>query len=89
MLRIWLIAMLAAAALVVVRDHDLLHRTDLIGHCASTTAPAGARGAWRACERGVLDGRPNLSQRSCRRQGRSGSVEFWSCPARVKSAAAG
>jgi len=89
MLRIWLIAMLAAAVLILVRDHDLLHRTGLVGHCTTTPAPAGAKGSWHACEKGLLDGRPDLSRESCRRQGRAGSVEYWSCPARVESARAG
>jgi hypothetical protein len=85
MLRIWLMAMLAAAVLVTVRDHDVLHRAGLIGHCTTTTAPPGAKGAWRACEKGRLDGRPDLAHQSCRRQGKSGSVEFWRCPVKGRS----
>jgi hypothetical protein len=83
MLRIWLLAMLAAAVLVIAKDHDVLHRSGLIGYCARTYAPPGSSGSWRACERGVLDGRPDLSRQSCRAQGRSGKVEYWRCPATV------
>jgi len=83
MLRLWLIAILAAGLLVVVRSHDLLHRTGLLGHCAVTHAPARAKGSWHSCERGVLDGRPDLSSDSCRPQGRAGTIEYWRCPARV------
>lgn len=89
MLRIWLMAMLAAAVLITVKDQDLLHRVGLIGYCTTTTAPRGATGAWRACEKGKLDGRPDLARQSCRRQGVSGSVEYWSCPAKVESGPAG
>jgi hypothetical protein len=85
MLRIWLMAMLAAALIVVVHDHDVLHRAGLIGYCTSSPRPAGTTGEWRACERGVLDGRPNLSRQSCRLRAQNGSVEYWSCPARVES----
>ena len=85
MLRIWLMAMLAAAVLVTVQDHDVLHRASLIGYCTTTTAPPGAKGAWRACEKGVLDGRPDLSRQSCSRRGLAESVEYWSCPAPVQS----
>jgi hypothetical protein len=85
MLRIWLMAMLAAALLVVVHDHDVLHRAGLIGYCTSSPRPAGTSGSWRACEKGVLDGRPDLSRNSCSRRGVSGHVEYWSCPARVES----
>jgi hypothetical protein len=81
MVRLWLIAMLAAGLLTVVRSHDLMHRTGLLGHCAMTQAPVGSRGSWRACNKGVLDGRPDLSKH-CRREGRSGSVDYWRCPGR-------
>ena len=90
MLRLWLMAMLAAAVLFTVKDQDLMHRAGLIGYCTNTTAPAGAKGAWRACEKGKLDGRPDLSRQSCVRKGHSGySVEYWSCPAKVKSGPTG
>jgi hypothetical protein len=36
MLRIWLMAMLAAAVLVVFQDHDILHRAGLVGYCTSS-----------------------------------------------------
>jgi hypothetical protein len=85
MLRIWLMAMLAAALIVVVHDHDVLRRAGLIGYCTSSPRPAGTTGEWRACEKGVLDGRPNLSRQSCRLRAQNGSVEYWSCPARVES----
>ena len=87
MLRIWLMAMLAAAVLGTVRDHDLLHRTGLIGYCTTTTAPHGAKGTWRACEKGAIDGRPNLTGNSCTRRGQSGKVEYWSCRTPVRSKA--
>jgi hypothetical protein len=89
MVRLWLLAMLVAVVLITVKDRDLLHRTGLLGHCSTTTAPPGAKGTWRACEKGKLDGRPDLSRKSCRRQGQSGSVEFWRCPAKVASGPVG
>jgi hypothetical protein len=85
MLRLWLIGMFAAAVIGVGWDHDLLHRSGLIGYCTSAPTPAGASGQWRACEKGVLDGRPDLSRQSCRPRARSGHVEYWSCPARVEA----
>ena len=87
MLRVWLMAMLAAAAIVAVRDHDVLHRAGLIGHCTSAPRPTGATGEWRACEKGVLDGRPNLSHESCHLRAQNGSVQYWSCPARLQASA--
>jgi hypothetical protein len=89
MLRIWLMAMLAAVVLVAVRDHDVLRRTGLVGYCTSAPRPAGAKGEWRQCRKGVLDGRPNLTGESCSLRGQNGSVQFWSCPAPVDSRALG
>jgi hypothetical protein len=88
-LRIWLMAMLAAAVLFTVKDQDLMHRAGLIGYCTATTPPPGGKGAWRVCEKGKLDGRPDLSRQSCVRRGHSGRVEFWSCPAKVDAGPTG
>src|SRR3954466_5576729 len=57
MLRIWLMAMCAAATLTVARDHQVLHRAGLVGYCTSAPRPAGTTGDWRACQKGTLDGR--------------------------------
>jgi hypothetical protein len=72
MIRIWLMAMLAAALLVVARNYDLMHRTHLLSSCTT-------HGAWSSCHRGLLDGRPEPSGRSCRRVTRSGSTDYWRC----------
>jgi hypothetical protein len=85
MRRIWLMAMFAAAMLVGVKDHDVLHRAGLVGYCTSSPRPAGTTGSWRACEKGVINGRPDLSRQSCSLRGQDGTVEFWRCPAKVES----
>jgi hypothetical protein len=74
MVRIWLLAVLAAAVIVAVRDHDVLHRAGLVGYCTSAPRPAGTTGDWRACKKGVLDGRPDLTRQSCRRRAASVSA---------------
>ena len=89
MVRIWLLAMFAAVMVVAVRDHNVLHRAGLVGYCKSSPRPVGTTGVWRACEKGVLDGRPDLSRQSCKRRGQDGSVEFWSCPAKVEAGLTG
>ena len=89
MIRIWLIAMLAAALLAVIRSYDLLHATGLLHSCSTIAAPAGRHGSWHSCHKGLLNGRADLSHNSCRRRGQDGSVEYWSCPAKVESAPTG
>ena len=89
MLRIWLMAMFAAAVLVVVKDHDVLHRAGLVGYCTTSPRPAGTSGSWRACQKGVIDGRPDLSRQSCSPRGQDGTVEFWRCPAKGESGPVG
>ena len=82
-------AMLAAAVLFTVKNQDLMHRAGLIGYCTTTTPPPGGKGAWRVCEKGKLDGRPDLSRQSCVRRSHSGRVEFWSCPAKIDAGPTG
>jgi hypothetical protein len=83
MLRLWLIAMLAAAALTVVRSHHLLHATGLLHSCQATAAPAGSGGTWRSCRKGLLNGRPDLRSERCRPVSTQGSREYWRCPSRI------
>lgn len=84
MIRIWLIAMLAAAFLVVARNTDLLHATGLLRSCSTVPAPAGRHGSWHSCRKGLLNGRTDLSKQACRSEGRAGSREYWRCPARLR-----
>jgi hypothetical protein len=81
MLRIWLMAMLAAALLMVVRSYDLAHRSGLLSSCSTIQAPAGHSGDWQSCRRGLLNGRPDLASERCQSKGRAGSREYWRCPA--------
>jgi hypothetical protein len=84
MIRIWLIAMLAAALLVVARNTALLHATGLLSSCSTVSAPPGRHGSWRSCRKGLLDGRADLSKDACRSEGRMGSRDYWRCPARLR-----
>src|SRR4051794_41558970 len=86
MLRIWLMAMCAAATLTVARDHQVLHRAGLVGYCTSAPKPAGTNGDWRAYQKGTLDGQPHLSRQACTRRGPGGKGEYRSCPTRIQSA---
>jgi hypothetical protein len=89
MLRIWLTALALAAALILTKELDAVHRTGLVGYCAATPTPAGATGYWRVCHRGWLSGRPDLSRDSCKRQGLAGKVEYWRCPEQIAAAPIG
>jgi hypothetical protein len=84
MIRIWLIAMLAAALLVVARNTDLLHATGLLHSCSTVSAPSGRHGSWHSCRKGLLNGRADLSKQACHSEGRAGSREYWRCPARLR-----
>jgi hypothetical protein len=79
-LRIFLVTALVAGGMFAVKDERLLARAGLVGSCSAVAAPAGHSGAWQACKPGRLEGRPNLSSRSCSPQGVVGKLEYWSCP---------
>ena len=85
MIRIFFAAAAIVAAMIVIKDGRLLAQAGLLGSCSGAQAPAGQTGAWEACRPGKLEGRPDLSRRSCTRQGVVGRVEYWRCPAPVGS----
>jgi hypothetical protein len=85
LLRVVIVALLAVAVMVAIKDGRLLREAGLTGSCASTVTPAGQSGYWAACKRGKLSGRPDLSRQSCVSRGLAGKVEYWRCPAPVGS----
>jgi hypothetical protein len=88
-LRIFAAAICVAAALVAVKNERLIQRAGLSGSCWAVSTPPGQSGEWRACQPGRLAGRPDLSRRSCTKQGLSGRLEYWRCPAPVESSPIG
>ncbi len=85
MLRIVMVAALALVAVSAAGGADLLERTHIVGRCAPIVAPAGEEGSWLACRAGVLEGRPDLSLKSCDRRGLVHDLELWRCPAPVSA----
>jgi hypothetical protein len=61
----------------------VLERARLTGSCSAVAAPAGDPAAWQACRSGRLEGRPDLTRRSCTSKSIVGDVEYWRCPAPV------
>jgi hypothetical protein len=88
-LRIFAAAVCIAAALVAVKKEHLVQRAGLSGSCSVVSTPPGQSGEWRACKAGRLAGRPDLHRDACTAQGLSGTLEFWRCPAPVKSSPIG
>ncbi len=80
MLRVFVLSLLVIAVMVAVKDGRVLARAGLVGSCAAVAAPAGQTGYWHACKEGKLEGRPDLSRKSCKSLGLVGTVEYWRCP---------
>ncbi len=85
MWRIFLIAALAAAAMYAIAHGDVLAKAQLVGRCTAVTAPVGDQAAWQSCRPGRLEGRPDLTKKSCTPAGFVGEAEMWRCPDRVVS----
>jgi hypothetical protein len=81
MLRILIITAAIAAAMFAVNDGRVLAKAGLVGSCTEVAAPLGDEGAWQACRAGRLEGRPDLSRKSCWPQAMVREVEYWRCPA--------
>jgi hypothetical protein len=81
MLRILLVAVVLAGAMFAVKEGRVLARTGLVGSCSAVAAPAGDTAEWRECRAGRLEGRPDLSRKSCTSEQVVGDVEYWRCAA--------
>ena len=85
MLKILLVSAAIAAAMFAIKDGRVLARAGLVGSCSSVAAPAGEAGVWQACRPGRLEGRPDLSRKSCTSRAVVGEIEYWRCPTAVAS----
>jgi hypothetical protein len=80
MLRILLASLFVLAVMVAIKDGRVLEQTGLVGSCSTVPAPGGQSGYWHACEKGRLEGRPDLTRKSCVSAGLVGTAEYWRCP---------
>ena len=86
--RIVVFAALVIALMVAVKDGRLLRSTGITASCSVVqTATDGTQ--LEACKAGKLEGRPDLSARSCTDEGLSGTYEYWKCPAALLESQAG
>ena len=85
MLRVFVLALAVFALMAAIKDGRLLNEAGLMGSCSAVAAPPGRSGYWEACRPGKLEGRPDLSRRSCERHGIVRDIEIWRCPARMAS----
>ncbi len=82
-MKLVLITVVIAAALVAAKQTSALERAELLSSCSEVAAPAGEETVWLACRAGRLDGQPDLSLKSCQPRGAARSFEYWSCPSRI------
>jgi hypothetical protein len=88
LLRVLVVAALAMALLVAVKNGHILKTTGLTGTCL--VARTNADGTQlEACRAGKLQGKPDLSADGCKDVGAQGPYEYWHCPAAVASQANG
>jgi len=84
LVRICAVGAVIFAVMVAIKDGRVLRAAGLTGSCAIVqTASDGTQ--VEACRPGKLQGRPDLTRDSCKDAGRSGSVDYWRCPAAVAS----
>lgn len=88
MLRILLVTAAIAGTMFAVKDGRILARAGLLGSCSAVAAPAGDVAAWHACRAGRLEGRPDLSRKSCTSEAVVERLEYWRCPTPIAAAVA-
>jgi hypothetical protein len=80
LLRVVVVAALALAVMVAVKNGHILRTTGLTGTCI--VARTNADGTQlEACRAGKLQGQPDLSPDGCKSVGTEGAYEYWHCPA--------
>ena len=85
--RVLIVAVVAVAAMVAVKDGRVLRSSGLTGSCSLVqVAPDGT--SWNRCVSGKLEGRPDLTNKSCTSEGVDGKYELWHCPAALAATAA-
>ena len=80
-----MVTALLAGLMAVIADGRLIERAGLVGHCTTADGPVSDSGARQACRAGWLEGRPDLSNKSCVSEAIRNDVEYWLCPASVVS----
>ena len=85
MRRIFVIAALAGATMFAIADGRVVAESGLVATCTVVAAPFGDDATWQSCRAGLLEGYPDLTKRSCTRQGLAANAEVWRCPAAVGS----
>jgi hypothetical protein len=81
------IAVLVLAVMIAAKDGRLPRAAGLTASC-QVARQASDGSQLVACRSGVLDGRPDLTKRSCTPAGTTGTYEYWRCPAGQEAAPA-
>ena len=68
------------AAMIAAKDGRLPRAAGLTGTCLVARQTADG-GQLVACRSGALEGRPDLTRRSCTIAGTEGTYQYWRCPA--------
>jgi hypothetical protein len=82
-IRIAVVTALIAGSMAVVADGRLIERAGLVGRCTAVAGTGDESASWQACRPGLLEGRPDLSKKSCVKKTIREDVEYWLCPANV------
>jgi len=79
------IAVLVLAVMIAAKDGRLPRAAGLTASCiVARQASDGSQLV--ACRPGILEGRPDLTRRSCAPAGTTGTYEYWKCPSAQQAA---
>jgi len=88
LIKILLVGALVFAGMLIIKDGRFLARAGLTATCSQAFARNGQDEVVQACNRGRLEGYPDLTEKSCVAIGIKHRVEYWRCPAPVVSSQA-
>jgi hypothetical protein len=78
--KIFLVAVMIVALMVVAQDQRWGERAGIVGTCAATAPPRSSPGGyWYACKQGLMNGYPNLEADTCSSAGIVQHRQIWNC----------
>ena len=80
MFKLAVIVAFFVTAMVAAKETTVLQRAGLFSSCSAVPGQAYGSVPLQACSPGKLDGRPDLSRKSCASRGIVAEVEYWACP---------
>jgi hypothetical protein len=85
LLKILIVGALAIGLMAVIRDGRVLKDTGLLSTCSPVIVNGSPDPMQQVCQKGRLDGYPDLTNKACQYVGQRHNSQYWRCEAPIVS----